>query len=145
MAARPSDRTTHQHHHFDGPRNQPQCGQNSCPGVAMDPATSPSIAVIGSTALLDGVAVAYESADHVLYTYNSVKRHQSPDRLEPDSRSRTRCGRGRPDRTGRVGRGPGLLPGRHQRAVAGDAPPLVPGELDGRRGGRDDAVGAAMD
>src|SRR4051812_6350699 len=73
MAARPSDRTTHQHHHFDGPRNQPQCGQNSCPGVAMDPATSPSIAVIGSTALLDGVAVAYESADHVLYTYNSVK------------------------------------------------------------------------
>ena len=49
-------------------------GQNSCPGVAMDPATSPSIAVIGSTSLLDGVAVAYESADHVLYTYNSVNR-----------------------------------------------------------------------
>ncbi|MCU7727566.1 hypothetical protein ODJ79_27935 [Actinoplanes sp. KI2] len=52
-------------------------GQNSCPGVAMDPATSPSIAVIGSTSLLDGVAVAYESADHVLYTYNSVKRTNS--------------------------------------------------------------------
>ena len=52
-------------------------GQNSCPGAAMDPATSPSIAVIGSTSLLDGVAVAYESADHVLETYNSVKRTDS--------------------------------------------------------------------
>jgi hypothetical protein len=47
-------------------------GQNSCPGVAMDPATSPSIAAIASTAVLGGVAVAYESADHVLDTYNSV-------------------------------------------------------------------------
>jgi hypothetical protein len=50
-------------------------GAHSCPGVVMDPASSPSIAHVDATDLSDdAVDVAYVSIDDFLYVYNATTR-----------------------------------------------------------------------